>query len=90
LNKHILGILKKMVKNPNIRKTKTWTESKKEMISTLTKKLQKIKVDQHFMDVEFNDFHIGIHSVVSWFSLLKFQKNIFLDKSNGLYHLFLE
>ena len=37
MNKYILGILKKMVKNPNIRKTETWTESKKEMISILTK-----------------------------------------------------
>ena len=79
-----------MINDPNIRKTKTWTESKNEMNSILTKKLQKMKADQHFMDVEFNDFHIGIHSVVSWFSLLKFQKNIFPDKSNGLYHLFLE
>ena len=75
LNKYILGILKKMTKNPNIRKTETWTESKKEMISILTKKIQKIKVDQHFMDVDLNDFHMGIHSLVSWFSLLTFQKN---------------
>jgi hypothetical protein len=65
-----------MVKNPNIRKTETWTESKKEMISILTKKIQKIKVDQHFMAVDINDFHMGIHSLVSWFSLLMFKKNI--------------
>ena len=68
LNKYILGILKKMVKDPNIRKTKTWTESKKEMISILTKKIQKIKVDQHFMDVDVNDFNMGIHSLVSLLS----------------------
>ena len=68
LNRYMLGILKKMAKNPNIRKTKTWTESKKEMISTLTKKIQKIKVDQHFRDVDVNDFHMGIHSLVSCLS----------------------
>ena len=72
LNKYILGILKKMVKNPNIRKTETWTESKKELISILTKKIQKIKVDQTFKDEDVNDFHMGIYSLVSWFSL--FQK----------------
>ena len=64
--------------------TEAWTESKKEMISILTKKTQKIKVDQHFKDVEINDFHMGIHSMVSWFSFLTVQKNIFPDKSNGL------
>ena len=77
LNKYILGILKKMVKNPNIRKTETWPESKKELISILTKKIQKIKVDQHFMDVDVNDFHMGIHSLVSWFSTLTFKKTSF-------------
>ena len=40
----LTSLLKKMVKNPNIRKTETWTESKKEMISILTKKIQKITV----------------------------------------------
>ena len=74
LNKYILGVLKKMVKNPNIRKTETMTESKKEMVSFMTKKIQKIKMDQHFKDVDVNDFHIGIHSWVSWFSLLMFQR----------------
>ena len=65
LNEYILGILKKMVKNPNIRKTETWPESKKELISILTKKIQKIKVDQPFKDVHVNDFHMGIYSLVS-------------------------
>ena len=74
MNKYILGILKKMVKNPNIRKTETWTESKKEMISILTNKIQKITMDQDFKDVDVNDFHMGIYSSVSWFSLLTFQK----------------
>ena len=73
MNKYILGILKKMVKNPNIRKTETWKESKKKMVSIMTKKIQKIKVDQHFKDVDVNDFHMRIYSSVSWFSLLTFQ-----------------
>ncbi len=56
--------------------TEAWTESKMQMISILTKKIQKINVDQHFMerDLDVNDFHMGIHSVVSWFSLSTFQK----------------
>ena len=78
LNKYILGILKKMVKNPNIRKTETWTESKKELISILTKKIQKIKVDQPFKDVDINEFHMGIHSLVSRFTTsLNFKKRSF-------------
>ena len=89
-NKYILGTLKMMAKNPNIRKNETWTESKKEMISILTKKIRKIKVEQHFKDVDVNDFHMGIHSLVSSFSTLTFQKYIFLDKSNGLCYLLLE
>ena len=90
MNKYIIGILKKMSKHSDIRQTEAWTESKMQMISILTKKMQKIKVDQHFKDVEVNDFHMGIHSSVSWFRLLTFQKNISLDKSIGLCHLFLE
>ena len=90
MNKYVLGILKKMTKCSDIQQTETWTESKMQMISILTKKIQKIKVDQHFMDVDVNDFHMGIHSLVSWFSLLTFQKNIFPDKYNGLCHLLVE
>ena len=91
MNKYILVILKKKAKSSDSRQqTEAWTESKMQMISILTKKIQKIKVDQHFMDVDVNDFHMGIHSLVSWFRLLTFQKNIFLDKSNGLCHLLLE
>ena len=83
--------MKKKAKSSDSRQqTEAWTESKMQMISILTKKMQKIKVDQHFKDVEVNDFHMGIHSSVSWFRLLTFQKNIFLDKSIGLCHLFLE
>ena len=82
MHKYILGILKKTAKRSDINQTEAWTESKKEMISVLTKKIQKIEVDQHFKDVEINDFHMGIHSMVSWFSFLTVQKNIFPDKSN--------
>ena len=63
-----------MAKCSDIKQTEAWTQSKKEMISILTKKIQKIKVDQQFKDVEINDFHIGIHSMVSWFSFLTVQK----------------
>ena len=83
MNKYILDILKKMAKRSDIKQTEAWTESKKEMISILTKKTQKIKVDQHFKDVEINDFHMGIHSMVSWFSFLTVQKNIFPDELMG-------
>ena len=65
MNKYILGILKKMAKNPNIRETEAWTESKRQMISILTRKIKKIKVDHHFMNMDINDFHLGIHSWVS-------------------------
>ena len=63
-----------MAKSSDTRQTEAWTESKMQMISILTKKIQKTKVDQHFKDVEVNDFHMGIHSSVSWFRLLTFQK----------------
>ena len=65
LNRYIIGILKKMAKNPNIRKTEAWKKSKMQMTSILTRKIQKIKVDYHFMNVDMNDFHLGIHSWVS-------------------------
>ena len=92
MNKYILVILKKKAKSSDSRQqTEEWTESKMQMISILTKKMQKVKANQHFKDVEVNDFHMGIHSTVSWFRLLTFQKKpIFLDKSNGLCHLLLE
>ena len=73
MNKYILGILKERARISDIRQTEALTESKEETISILTKKIQKIKVDQHFMDVDVNDFHMGIHSLVSWFSLLTLQ-----------------
>ena len=67
MNKYILGILKERARISDIRQTEALTESKEETISILTKKIQKIKVDQHFMDVDVNDFHLGIHSLVSWY-----------------------
>ena len=76
MNKYILGILKERARISDIRQTEALTESKEETISILTKKIQKIKVDQHFMDVDVNDFHMGIHSLVSWFILLTFKRNI--------------
>ena len=74
MNKYILGILKKMAKRSDVRQIEAWTESKMQMISILPTKIQKIKFDQHFMDVDVNDFHMGIHSMVSWFSFLTVQK----------------
>ena len=57
-----------MAKRSDLHQTEAWTQPKMQMISILTKKIQKIKVDQHFKDMEINDFHMGIHSMVSWFS----------------------
>ena len=75
MNKYILGILKKMAKSSDSRQqTEAWTKSKMQMISILTEKTKKIKVDQNFMDEDVDDFHMGIHSLVSWFSLLTFKK----------------
>ena len=90
MNKYILGILKEMSKSSDSRQTEAWTESKMQMISILTKKIRKIQVDWYFINMDVNDFHLGIHSWVNWFSLLSFQRNIFPDKYNGLYHLLLE
>ena len=73
-----------MARHSDIGQTEAWTESKEETISILTKKIQKIKVDQHFMDVDLNDFHVGIHSMVSQFSFLTVQKNLYPNKSNRL------
>ena len=70
-----------MAKISDIRQTEAWTEYKMQMVSILTKKIQKIKVDQHFRDVDVNDFHMGIHSLVSWLSSqylkkISFQTNL--------------
>ena len=63
-----------MAKRSDIKQTEAWTESKQEMISILTKKIQKIKRDQHLKDEDINDFHMCIHRLVSWFSDLTFKK----------------
>ena len=85
LNKYILGILKKMAKNPNIRETEAWTESKMQMVSILTRKIRKIKVDYHFMNVDINDFHLGIHSWVSWLAPYLFNKTSFQTNLIGYF-----
>ena len=84
LNKYILAILKKKAKSSDSRQqTEAWTESKMQMISILTKKIQKIIVDQHFKDLEVKDFHLGIFSSVSWFSTLTFKKIYFQTNLMG-------
>ena len=75
MNKNLLGVLKRMEKNPNFQKTEIWMESEKQMISILNRLSRKQKVDDHFKNsTTDNDFHTGIHSWVSWFSNLRFQK----------------
>ena len=64
-----------MTKNPTIRKTKTWTESRAQMVSILTRKIQKLKVDHNFRNVDVND--IKINSWVSWFLPYHFNKTSF-------------
>ena len=87
LNKYIIGILKKMAKNPNIRETEAWKESKMQMISILTRKIRKVKVDHHFMNVDVKDFHMEKHSWVNCFSTLSFHQNISPFKYNKLCYL---
>ena len=87
LNKYILGVLKKMAKPP---KTETLTESKMQTVSILSRKIQKIKEDHHFKNVDVNDFHMGIHTLVSMFTTSFKSQKVFQDKSDGLYYLLLE
>ena len=87
MNRYILAILKKLAKNPNIRQTEEWTESKMQMVSILTRKIRKVKVDHHFINVDVNDSHMEIHSWVSWFSTLSFQQNIHLNMYSELCYL---
>ena len=64
-----------MTKNPKIMKPETPTESKTQIVSILTRKIQKIKGDHQFKNVDFNDFHLEIHSLVSGFTTsLNFNK----------------
>ena len=62
--KNMIGILKKMSKNPNSLGSRTWIESKKQMVSILSMQLQKQKMGDHFRNVHVKDFHMGIHSWV--------------------------
>ena len=85
MNKKLLGVLKRMAKNPNVRKKDIWMESETQMVSILNRSSRKQKVDDHFKNATTdNDFHTGIHSWVSWFSNLTFQKTIFPQESNKL------
>jgi hypothetical protein len=73
MNKNLLGVLKRMAKNPNVQKTEIWMESETQMVSILNRSSRKQKVDDHFKNATTdNDFHTGIHSWVSWFSNLTF------------------
>ena len=79
-----------MAKNPNIRQTEEWTESKMQMVSILTTKIRKVNGNHHLMNVDVNDPHTEIHSWVSWFSTLSFQKNIRLNIMSYVFYLLLE
>ena len=74
MNKNLLGVLKRMAKNPNVRKKDIWMESETQMVSILNRSSRKQKVDDHFKNATTdNDLHTGIHSWVSWFSNLNLQ-----------------
>ena len=62
--KNMIGIFKKMTKNPNSLGSTTWIESKKQMVSILSMQLQKQKIGDHVRNVHIKDFHTGIHSWV--------------------------
>ena len=66
MNKNILGTLKKMTNKPISEETdsRTWIESKKQMVAILRMQLQRRKVEDNFRNVHVNDFHTGIHSWV--------------------------
>ena len=82
MNKKLLGVLKRMVKNPNVRKKDIWMESETKMVSILNRSSRKQKVDDHFKNARMvNDFCTGIHSWVSGFSNLPFQKNVFFQEN---------
>ena len=88
MNKNLLGVMKRMAKNPNVRKKDIWMESEMQMVSILNRSSRKQIMDGHFKNATTeNDFHTGIHSWVSWFSKLTFQKTIFPHKSNKLCYL---
>ena len=91
MNKDLLGVLKKMAKKPNVKRTDIWMESEAQMISTLNRSRRKQQVNDHFKNAtKVNDFHTGIHSWVSQLSNLTFQKCIFPGKFNKFCYLLLE
>ena len=66
MNKSILGVLKAMANTPNVKKTGiAWIESKKEMVSIMNMQLRKQKLNDYSINLHVNDFHIGVHSMVS-------------------------
>ena len=71
MNKNLLGVLKRMAKNPNVQKAEIWMESEMQMVFILNRSIRKQKMDDRFKNSRIeNDFHTGIHSWVSWFSNL--------------------
>ena len=78
MNINLLGVLKRIAKNPNVRKKDIWMESETQMVSILNRSSRKQKVDGHFKNATTeNDFHTGIHSWVSWLSNFHFIKPSF-------------
>ena len=68
MNKILLGVLKRMAENPDVRKNDIWLESEIQMVSILNRSSWKQKVDDHFKNATTdNDFYTGIHSWVSLF-----------------------
>ena len=68
MNINLLGVLKRIAKNPNVRKKDIWMESETQMVSILNRSSRKQKVDDHFKNAKTeNDFYTGIHSWVSLF-----------------------
>ena len=70
MNMNLLSVLKRIAKNPNVRKKDIWMESEMQMVSILNRSSRKQKMDDHadFTIDPDSDFHTGIHSWVSWFS----------------------
>ena len=81
MNINLLGVLKRIAKNPNVRKKDIWMESETQMVSILNRSSRKQKVDDHFKNATtVNEFCTGIHSWVSEFSNLPFQKSMYLSR----------
>ena len=64
MNMNLLSVLKRIAKNPNVRKKDIWMESEMQMVSILNRSSRKQKMDDHFRNVHVKDFHMGIHSWV--------------------------